>query len=115
MVMYSKFTYGSQFSGEKKIGNPVLGCRDIKQKRSLLFLGHPLHIYKVWHQRLMDTTRRGSVTSEPSVPPTHGQDDLIPVYEVAANVLPNPAVCIMVVEVIQGDWRQYRVSLQFSL
>ena len=32
MVMNSKFTYGSQFSG----------CRDIKQKLSLIFLGHPV-------------------------------------------------------------------------
>ena len=30
MVLYSKFTYGSQLSGEKKtFENPMLGCRDI--------------------------------------------------------------------------------------
>ena len=31
--------YGSQFSGEKKrFENPIFGCQDIKQKRSLIFL-----------------------------------------------------------------------------
>ena len=38
--MYSKFVYGygSQFSGEKRFENPILGCRDINQNRWLILL-----------------------------------------------------------------------------
>ena len=39
--MYSKFVYGSQFSGEKQFKIPILGCRDIKQKPSLILFGTP--------------------------------------------------------------------------
>ena len=43
MVLYDRFVYGSQFSGEKKIIlNSILGCHDIKQKASLIFLVHPI-------------------------------------------------------------------------
>ena len=42
MVLYSKFAYGSQFSGEKKrFKNPILGYQDIKQKPSLIPFGTP--------------------------------------------------------------------------
>ena len=36
MVLYSKSTYGSQFSVEKKrFKNPMLGCREIPGKKCL--------------------------------------------------------------------------------
>ena len=39
MVLYSKFAYGSQFSGEKKrFVNPFIGYRDIKQTRWLIVI-----------------------------------------------------------------------------
>ena len=42
MVLYSKFAYGSQFSGEKKqFKSPIIGCRDIKQNPSLILFGTP--------------------------------------------------------------------------
>ena len=35
-----KIMYGSQFSGEKKLfENPILSCRDIKQKQNLILFG----------------------------------------------------------------------------
>ena len=51
MVMYSKFAYGSQFSREKKqFENPILGCRDIKQKQSQIFFGTPRQV--AWQRRV---------------------------------------------------------------
>ena len=48
LVLYFVFTYGSQFSGEKKqFENLILGCQDIKQKPSLIFLGHPVELRTV--------------------------------------------------------------------
>ena len=46
MLSYTR-AYGSPFSAEKKrFENPIFGCRDIKQKWSLIFLGHPVVIKK---------------------------------------------------------------------
>ena len=44
MVLYSKFTYGSQFSEEEKqFRNLFLGSQDIKQIQKVHFFRHPVH------------------------------------------------------------------------
>ena len=44
MVLYSKFAYGSQFSGEKKkqVENPIPGYQDINPKMIFVFLPYRL-------------------------------------------------------------------------
>ena len=55
MVLYSKLTYGSQFSGEKKqFKNPMLGCRIIcKINTAPFFFKHPVCIF-VYADNLFD-------------------------------------------------------------
>ena len=48
MVVYSKFAYGSQFSGGKGFENPILGCWDIKRNPSLILFGTPCKCLN-WH------------------------------------------------------------------
>ena len=50
MVLYSKFAYGSQFRRKKQFKNPILGCRAIKQKPSLILFGTPcMNIHEIIH------------------------------------------------------------------
>ena len=52
LVLYSKYAYGSQFSGEKKrLKNPILGFQDIKQTPSLILFRTPCMIYDELHMK----------------------------------------------------------------
>ena len=49
MVLYSKFSYGSQFLEQKNGLNLFLGCLDIQQTMKYrnyytFFMGHPLYL-----------------------------------------------------------------------
>ena len=43
LVLYSKFTYGSQFSEKKRFRNLFIGFRDIKQTNILTFFLNTLY------------------------------------------------------------------------
>ena len=51
MFLYSKFTYGFQFSGEKKrFENPMIVCRDIcKINTAPFFLKYPVYHQNINH------------------------------------------------------------------
>ena len=47
MVLYTKFAYGSQFPGGKRLfKNPIHGCRDFKQQTIKPFFLNTLYVFK---------------------------------------------------------------------